>query len=286
MESKTLKIFLSSVVAAIMYTGVSYLIRDTQYVWLLTRICGLVSYFALFATTLIGELRMLRKVKGDLSVFRFHTPLAVFSLFMVVLHGIAAIVDNFKWGKELGFVQYLGFSFGDKWLILLSLGTLGFYFMVLVAITSKRQSIQRLGFRNWKKIHYLSYVCFLVSFIHSVGLGTDIKTSALSVVLEPLMVITGSLVLALLLARIAHGLFVFEDQVELNIAALFFVMLVLGAMFSGLAFGSVSSSNEVIKDKIVQVRDEFDFYTAAIDEQERDIAQLRKVMEDLNGTNN
>ncbi len=183
---------------------------------------------------------MLAKIKADFWLFKYHKPTAIFAIFLVFLHFVAALADNYKWGKQLVFSQYLGFSFSDKWLTLLSFGTLAFYLMLLVGLTSATKSIQFLGFRNWKKIHYLSYPAFFIAFTHSFNLGTDIKTSFLAPVIHPLVLFTFLLVIALLLARIAHGVFQFSDQWEINLAVILFILLVIGSLF----FASNIAANE------------------------------------------
>jgi len=233
MERKTLVLIIAGAVTALLFLAFSTLITDTAAIWYETRIFGLLSFAALFLTVVIGELRVLAKSKASFPLFRYHKPVAIFATFLVGLHFIAAANDNFKWGKGLSFTQYLGFSFSDKWLVLLSLGTLAFYLMLLVGLTSRTKSIQRLGFKNWKLIHYLSYVSFVIAYIHSVNLGTDIKTSSLSPLLSPLFVASFLFVVALLLTRMAGSFGLFSDQWAVNLAAVFFILLLGGAALLG-----------------------------------------------------
>ncbi|RMD58158.1 hypothetical protein D6825_01840, partial [Candidatus Woesearchaeota archaeon] len=229
MELDTKISIATGILTAIIFTYASVAIRDTPFVWYQTRLFGLISYFFLFMTVLIGELRVLSKDKSRLKIFRFHKPIAIFSLFLVLVHGFAAVADNYKWGAQLSFSQYLGFSFGDKWLTLLSFGTLAFYLMILVALTSFKRSVRALGYRRWKRIHYLSYLLFAIAFTHAAGLGTDIKHSQISIVIYPLVYASMLIVLSLFLARLAHGAFKLSDQTEINLTAVLFCALVIGA---------------------------------------------------------
>jgi sulfoxide reductase heme-binding subunit YedZ len=233
MERKTLILIVAGAVTALLFLAFSAAVTDQPAIWYETRIVGLLSFAALFLTVVIGEVRVLAKNKASFPLFRLHKPIAIFATFLVGLHFIAAANDNFKWGKGLSFTQYLGFSFSNKWLVLLSLGTLAFYLMLLIGLTSRTKAIQRLGFKNWKLIHYLSYVSFIIAYIHSVNLGTDIKTSSLSPVLSPLFVASFLFVVALLLTRMAGSFDLFSDQWEVNLAAIFFILLLGGAALLG-----------------------------------------------------
>jgi len=206
-------------------------IKTTEYIWFQTRIFGLIAFFALFFTVVIGEMRLLSKIKANFILFKYHVPVAIFSIIIVLMHAISAIFDKFKWGKTLVFTQFLGFSFSDQWLVLLSLGTLAFYFMLIVGITSSKGMIQKIGYKKWKLIHYFSYMAFLFAYIHSINLGTDIKSVELGFILKPIFIIMFLFVLALLITRILNAYKLFSDQIEINLAAVFFILLLLGSVF-------------------------------------------------------
>jgi len=228
------KIFFSiiaGIIVTIIFLGLSYSLRTTQAIWVQARIFGLLSFLTLFLTVLLGEIRLLHKVKGDFVLFKFHKPIAIFSGFLILLHFITAAFDKFKWGKSLSFVQYLGFSFSDKWLVLLSLGTLAFYLVLLVAFTSAQKSMEFMGFKKWKLVHFLSYASFAIAFIHSINLGTDLKVSALAPILHPIVLVMFFGVTALLIVRILNSTPLLADQKEVALAAIFFLLLVLGSVF-------------------------------------------------------
>lgn len=214
------------------FIGYSYLIQDSKLIWMQTRLFGILSYLFFFATIFLGELRMLSFVKSNFSIFKYHKPIAIFSVYLVCLHAVSALFDKFKWGKNLEFFQFLGFSFSDRWMALLSFGALAFYLMLLVALTSSTKMIQKMGFKNWKWVHYFSYLSFFLGYIHSVNLGTDIKASSLSPIISPLFQLSFVLVLTLLLTRITVSFKFFSDQTEINLAAIFFfLMIVLSILF-------------------------------------------------------
>jgi sulfoxide reductase heme-binding subunit YedZ len=230
-NKKTLIAVITGIIVTIMFVGLSFSVKTTEAIWVQARIFGLLSFLTLFITVLLGEIRLLHKVKGDFVLFKFHKPIAIFAAFLILLHFISAAFDRFKWGVNLKFVQYLGFTFASKWLILLSMGTLAFYLILLVAFTSASKSTQFLGFKKWKVVHFLSYVSFIIAFIHSINLGTDLKTSALAPILHPMILVMFFGVTALLLVRMLNSARLFTDQKEVALAAVFFLILMIGSVF-------------------------------------------------------
>ena len=55
----------------------------------------------------------------------------------------------------------------------LGLGALAFDLMLALAITSLLR--RRLGYRAWRAIHWLAYVCWPIAVLHGLGTGTDTK---------------------------------------------------------------------------------------------------------------
>jgi sulfoxide reductase heme-binding subunit YedZ len=183
--------------------GIAYLfiadsMKATEAIWLLTRSLGLLSIAALFALVIIGELKLL----GYRKPFRWHCTLGILTFYLALLHGLSAAFDRFKLGKDLTFTDYLGFRFSDQWMILLSLGTMAFYLIILVSVTSSRGRIKALGFKRWKLVHYLSYAALAIVFVHSMLLGTDMKGGLLGPLLFPLSAFTFSAATGLLVVRI------------------------------------------------------------------------------------
>lgn len=232
--NRALRLTIIGTIVAILYTLFSNAIGETYAIWLQTRFLGLTAFFALFVVVLLGELRLLAKNKGRVRLFRYHKPLAIFSTYVVLLHLITAMADNYKWGKGLSLVDYLGFTFTDQWLIFMSIGTLVFYLMLLIGVTSASKSIRFLGFKRWKIIHYLSYLAFFMAFIHSVNLGTDIKHGIIGMILKPVVIGMFLIVTGLLLTRMLKNLPFLTDQTEVNLlAALILLSLLLfGALLT------------------------------------------------------
>ena len=203
----------------------SYFVRDSEVIWLQERALGLLSYLLLFTSVFMGELRLISKGKTEFRLFKHHSTVSVLAIFLVPTHFMSAVMDRFKWGRQLSLTHYLGFSFSNTWLTFLSFGVLAFYIMAAVGFTSMAGNIRRLGFRRWKIVHYLSYLGFFLAYVHTVNLGTDIKDSTLHYLLYPLTVFSFILVAGLLLTRTMNSFIAFSDQLEVAITAVFFILL-------------------------------------------------------------
>ncbi|RMF05304.1 hypothetical protein D6764_05035 [Candidatus Woesearchaeota archaeon] len=236
MKGRTLFIAFLGIVVSLLYSIISWSVRETRIIWLQTRIMGIASFVVLFLVVILGELRVLSVNKGKFKIFRFHKPLGILAVFLVFTHFLAAVLDNYKWGAQISLSDYLGFSFSDKWLVFLSFGAWAFYFMLLVGFSSAKKSMQMLRFRRWKMVHYFSYVSLVFAYIHSVNLGTDIKHATFSPLLSVLFQTMFLLATALLLTRFVKSLKLLNDQQEVALAAIFFVLLLFGAVFGYLSF--------------------------------------------------
>jgi len=256
MKTRTLLLF--SLPFMIIYIALSISLRTSEAIWLLTRVFGLLSYAFLFMTLLLGEVRMLSKVKGDAPLFRFHTPLAIFTTFLVALHFISAAAERYKWGVGLSFTDYLGAAFGDKWLVLLSMGTLAFYLMLLIGATSSSLGMRVLRYKRWKVVHFLSYLVFFIAYVHSVNLGTDIKTSILAPFIKPLILASFVVILAMLLTRVLKGLRVFRAAEDAQLAAVFFIILIGGAVIGAAMLQSGEDRVSSITADIAATRSDVD----------------------------
>ena len=254
----------ATVASLVVFISLSALLKDTEYIWLQTRFLGLVSYMFLSVGMVIGEVKILTKGNSGFWAFRYHTPIMVFSIFLVFTHFVSAFFDSYKWGKYLKAADYLGFSFSDKWLAFLSLGTLAFYMMVLVGFTSSAKAVRSLGFGRWKLIHYLSYPAFFIAYVHSVNLGTDIKTSSLAPVMSPLSTASFLLVLALLMARIVKGANLVHDRTEVVLAVAFFVLLIVFSASLASFAARETERIRVLESQIAVSADAVDAYKADI----------------------
>lgn len=146
----------------------------TKAMWYLTRGSGLVALLLLTATVVVGVLEWRRWAPTGWPRFvvdALHRNLAVLALAFLALHVITSILDGFAPIALLDVVIPFTGSYRPFWL---GLGAIALDLMIAVAITSWAR--QRIGYRAWRAVHWLSYASWPVALMHSVGTGTDTKT--------------------------------------------------------------------------------------------------------------
>lgn len=266
---------IGAIVAAALFLLFSFSIRETSLIWWQTRIFGLIAFFALFLTLLLGELRMLsiRKLK----LFRWHKPLGIFTVFLVALHGLSGFLDAYKWGPSLSWFQYLGFSFGDKWLLFLSFGTLAFYLLLLIGLTSSRKGMQALKFKRWKLVHYTSYVAFLIAYVHSINLGTDLKAGILhTIVFGSFLVVT-----ALLLVRVIHAFGAFSEQREITFSSFVSVALLIIMILTATISMQATRQRTIIKQDTARLTQQVNVQESNLNELRAENAKLAETIKEV-----
>ena len=148
---------------------------------------GLMALRLIILTLAITTLANIKKLK---SIVLFRRMIGLFAFYYVTLHFSTYIfLDHF-----------LDINFIFKDIIkrpFITFGFISFLCLIPLALTSTNQMVKRLGFKVWKKIHYLIYPAVILSSFHFYMLVRADKT-------EP-MIYMGIIVL-LLLQRIAKKL--------------------------------------------------------------------------------
>ena len=148
---------------------------------------GLMALRLIILTLAITTLANIKKLK---SIVLFRRMIGLFAFYYVTLHFSTYIfLDHF-----------LDINFIIKDIVkrpFITFGFISFLCLIPLALTSTNQMIKRLGFKVWKKIHYLIYPAVILSSFHFYMLVRADKT-------EP-MIYMGIIVL-LLLQRIAKKL--------------------------------------------------------------------------------
>jgi len=139
--------------------------------WYATRATGLVTLLMLTASVLLGLL-----VAGRFSSQRWprfltqglHRNVSLLVLVFLVLHVGTTVVDTYtSIPLSAAFVPFAS-SYKAGWL---SLGAVALDLLVALAVTSLVRD--RLGYRAWRRLHWLAYACWPVAVAHGVGIGTD-----------------------------------------------------------------------------------------------------------------
>ncbi|VVB50758.1 Ferric reductase like transmembrane component [uncultured archaeon] len=208
-----------------------YMTSDTPYVWYFTRATGLLAAALLTTSIFTSIIKKTFKTNAPQKLLHLHKWTSIGALITVFLHGTSVIFDHYQW--KLGITNVLGLDYHNRWVALVSAGSIAFYLMVIVALTSITPSMMRRVGVKWRLIHYASYVVFLLGYIHSVNLGTDVRHSFFSVMVLPAFQATFLAFIVLFITRIVKTNSIF--QTNLDTAAFAIVLgLILFTLLSAL----------------------------------------------------
>ena len=139
--------------------------------WYATRATGLVTLLMLTASVLLGLL-----VAGRFSSQRWprfltqglHRNISLLVLVFLVLHVGTTVLDSYtSIPLSAAFVPFAS-AYKAGWL---SLGAVALDLLVTLVVTSLARN--RLGYRTWRRLHWLAYACWPVAVAHGLGIGTD-----------------------------------------------------------------------------------------------------------------
>lgn len=139
--------------------------------WYVTRATGLVSLVLLTVSVLLGLL-----VAGRLTSRRWprfltqglHRNVSLLVLAFLALHVGGTVLDSYtSISLAAAFIPFAS-SYKAVWL---SLGAVALDLLIALAVTSLVRG--RLGYRAWRRLHWLAYACWPVAVAHGLGIGTD-----------------------------------------------------------------------------------------------------------------
>ena len=139
--------------------------------WLLARASGLTAYVLLTCSVLAGlvlKSRPFGRALKPASVTDVHRFLALLGLGMVVIHGSTLMLDHTLRMPLAGlFVPgaspYRAAAVG--------LGVVAAELMALIYVSFLLRS--KIGARNWRRLHWATYLVFLLATLHGIASGTE-----------------------------------------------------------------------------------------------------------------
>ena len=139
--------------------------------WLLARASGLTAYGLLTASVLAGlvlKSRPFGRALKPAAVVDVHRFLALLGLGMLGVHGVTLMLDG---TVRMPLAGLLVPGASPYRAAAVAVGVVGAELMVLVYISFFLRS--RIGARNWRRLHWATYVVFLLATVHGVASGTD-----------------------------------------------------------------------------------------------------------------
>jgi len=139
--------------------------------WLI-RGAALMGYMAIFLSAVSSAyMRQVYHTFGR-PFIKVHHTLSVTGLVLVTLHPLGAAIDA---ASPSVFLPRF-----DSWVTFLELGGRPAWY--LIAVASLVAVLRKTIGPNWRVIHFLNYVAFLLATVHAIMIGTDLKYSIVKVV--------------------------------------------------------------------------------------------------------
>lgn len=143
--------------------------------WGLDRGAGLAALALLTCVTLLGtatggQLHTARWPRFALS--SLHRNLSLLAVAFAAVHAISAVADRFVDIRLIDVFVPFGSTFDPFWT---GLGALSVDLLLAVMITTALR--RRLGAGAWRVVHWLSYPCWAIAVLHTVGIGSDVSGS-------------------------------------------------------------------------------------------------------------
>jgi sulfoxide reductase heme-binding subunit YedZ len=179
--------------------------------WYLTRSSGAVALILLTLALALGIVNVRRWSTERWPRFvvdSLHRSVSLLALAFLCLHILTAVLDTFAPISLANAVIPFTGSYRPLWL---GLGALAFDLMLAVILTSLLR--RRLGHALWRTTHWLAYASWPIALLHTLGTGSDVKSTwLLALSLGCLVAVIGAVAI-----RIADG---WPDQIARRGAAL------------------------------------------------------------------
>jgi sulfoxide reductase heme-binding subunit YedZ len=105
-------------------------------------------------------------------VFGLHRNVTLLALSFVVVHVVTTVVDKFA---PIGYKDAVLPFVSPYRPIWLGLGAVAFDLLLALIVTSLLRA--HIGLRSWRAVHWLAYASWPVALVHSLGTGSDARTS-------------------------------------------------------------------------------------------------------------
>ncbi|MEM7346301.1 MAG: ferric reductase-like transmembrane domain-containing protein, partial [Chloroflexota bacterium] len=106
-------------------------------------------------------------VPGILGI-AMHTYLSWIAIGLSVFHAMILLFDSYYTYTVSNLLVPFTGPYEPLWV---GLGTLGFYIMLLVSASFSWR--KWMGYKFWRKLHYLSFVSYIMVTFHGIMAGTD-----------------------------------------------------------------------------------------------------------------
>jgi len=138
--------------------------------WNLIRVSGFLAYFLLTLSIMAGLMQKISSFKNQKQLMmERHKISGWIGMLTIVFHGTLLLVDHYVPYK----ISELIIPFAaENEPFLSGIGTISFYLFLIVMATSDF-FMKKLGFKLWKKLHFLVIPAWVFMILHGIFIGTD-----------------------------------------------------------------------------------------------------------------
>ena len=143
--------------------------------WILARASGFLAYALLTASVLAGivlKARPFGTLLKPATITDLHRFLALLGLGSLALHGLALLLDD---TVPLGITDLLVPGLAPYRPLATGLGVLAAELMLVVYASFSLR--KRIGTRNWRRLHWATYLIFALATVHGLAAGSDSRTA-------------------------------------------------------------------------------------------------------------
>jgi predicted ferric reductase len=139
--------------------------------WMFSRATGLLAYVVLSIDVLVGLLVSTRSADRTVprgQLIDLHGWLSPLALALVLAHGGVLLADNYV---RFDVIDLLVPFASSRWPLAVGVGVLAGYLVLVVHASFGLR--KRIGTTMWRRLHYLSFVAFVLATVHALAVGTD-----------------------------------------------------------------------------------------------------------------
>ncbi|AKB65979.1 MAG: ferric reductase-like transmembrane domain-containing protein [Methanosarcina mazei] len=160
-------------IIVIMILFITYLIlqKPGEPLRMIARFAATFGYLAIFLSILSSEyMAKMRKISG-MPFLRAHHNLARIGVLLILIHPLSLAL------QAQDFTIFLPVLYPVETFLALGGRTALYLFLLAAGI-----ALYRRKYRNWKKVHYLNYLAFLLVSAHALMIGSDFKQDIMRII--------------------------------------------------------------------------------------------------------
>ncbi len=140
--------------------------------WYLARASGFVAYLVMWLSVAFGLIitnRLVRLWNGGPTAVELHQFTTWLALALTVFHALILLGDRYIQSTPKQVLLPFGYvNYKPEWV---GIGQIAFYLAVVVAVSFYFR--KQIGYKTWRRLHYLSFVVYVLITAHGVLAGTD-----------------------------------------------------------------------------------------------------------------